>query len=292
MNIEELKIHPLILVTGHNKPDPDSMISSKLMADILKDKGINAKYAILECNLMNLEIDKIVEECLDYKPFVVKNEDINKYKYFLVDHNDITQSVNDSNLVIGGIDHHPDSKSAQNIVFMNACSTAEAIYILFKDQYDFSDEQKKQIYHATLDDSSYGNNARYKDSDRKVIEELGFNSDFSEAFLKYFIPTDLSNLEYAFNNSNYKNYNFNEVQFESTNIETFNIDKKEEFKMFIKNNPKNMLGMWIDYSNSTTYTFFKYNNLYHENIYSIVAPRSSTVLHDTLDFLRENGFNV
>lgn len=292
MNIEELKIYPLILVIGHNKPDPDSMISSKLMTDILKDYGINANYALLECNLKDLQIDKIVEECLDYKPFIVKTEDISKYKYFLVDHNDISQSVKISSLVVGGIDHHPNSKSTENIVFMETCSTAEAIYVLFKNQYNFNQEQKKQIYHATLDDSSYGKNARYKDYDKQIIEELGFNSDFSDAFLKYFIPTDLSDLEYAFRSTNYKKFTFNEVKFESTCIETFNTKYKDEFKNFIKNNEKHMLGMWIDYSNNITYTFFKYNNLYNEEKYPIVAPRSSIVLNDTLDFLRRNGFNV
>ena len=292
MNIEDLKKYSQILVVGHNKPDADSMISSKLLADILIDIGISAQYALLENNLKDLKINKVVTDCLDYKPFIVKDKDISKYKYFLVDHNDVSQSVNDSNLVVGAIDHHIDNKNINNAIFKEVCSTAIAIYLIFKDNYCFSKEQKKLIYHATLDDSSFGTNSRYKQFDKDIIKEIGFNPDFKDAFLKYFIPTNLNNLEYAFINSNHKKYNFNNIKFESTCIETIDNKNMQEYKLFIKNNPNNFLGLWLDFANNKTYTFFKYNDLYVENIYDVIASRSTIVINDTLNFLRRSGLDV
>lgn len=291
MNIDKFKKHKNILIIGHNTPDPDTMLSSKLMKEILNDNGIKAEYAILESDYNNLKANKLVSE-FNYNPCIIKDNEIKNFKYILVDHNDITQSVNDASLVIGGIDHHPDSKSTKNILFFQTCSTALAIYILFKDKYKFNEVQKKMIYNATLDDSSFGRSSRYKSFDKKIIEELGFDSDFSQEFKKHFVPTDLSNLDYAFNNSDLKTYDFNNIKFESVSIKSFNTINKDKFKDFIKNNPKNILGLWLDYSNNKTYTYFKYNDLYKENIYQSIASRSTVVLNDTLDYLRRSGFNV
>lgn len=292
MEINKFKNYKNIIVIGHSTPDPDSMISSKLMADIFCDAGLDAKYGILEKDMENLEIKKVVKDCLDYKPLIIKKEDTSKYKYFLVDHNDVSQSVNDSSLVIGALDHHPDNKSVENTIFMEVCSTALAIYLLFKNKYQFSEIQKKQIYHATLDDSSYGNNSRYKDSDKKIIKELGFNPDFSNTFSKYFTPTNLINKEKAFMSANHKNYLFNDIKFEGTIIEALNNDLKEDYKSFIIKNTKNILGIWVNYYKKETYVFFKYNNLYFEKKYNIIASRSTIILKDSLDFLERNGLDV
>ena len=146
MEINKFKNYKNIIVIGHSTPDPDSMISSKLMADIFCDAGLDAKYGILEKDMENLEIKKVVKDCLDYKPVIIKKDEIFNYKYFLVDHNDVSQSVNDSSLVIGVLDHHPNNKSINNAIFMELCSTAIAIYPIFKDEYQFSEIQKKQIY--------------------------------------------------------------------------------------------------------------------------------------------------
>ena len=292
MEINKFKNYKNIIVIGHSTPDPDSMISSKLMADIFCDAGLDAKYGILEKDMENLEIKKVVKDCLDYKPVIIKKDEIFNYKYFLVDHNDVSQSVNDSSLVIGALDHHPDSKSVDNAVFMDVCSTAIAIYLIFKDKYCFSEIQKKQIYHATLDDSAYGNNSRYKDSDKKIIKELGFNSDFSDTFLKYFTPTNLIDKEKAFITSNHKNYLFNDIKFEGTVIEALNNNLKEDYKNFIQKGEKNILGIWVNYHEKETYLFFKYNDLYFEKKYDIIASRSTILLKDALDFLERNGLNV
>lgn len=292
MEINKFKNYKNIIVIGHSTPDPDSMISSKLMADIFCDAGLDAKYGILEKDMENLEIKKVVKDCLDYKPVIIKKDEIFNYKYFLVDHNDVSQSVNDSSLVIGALDHHPNNKSINNAIFMEVCSTAIAIYLIFKDEYQFSEIQKKQIYHATLDDSSYGNNSRYKDSDKKIIKELGFNPDFSDTFLKYFTPTNLINKEKAFITSNHKNYLFNDIKFEGSIIEALNNDLKEDYKNFIQKGEKNILGIWVNYHEKETYLFFKYNDLYFEKKYNIIASRSTIVLKDALDFLERNGLNV
>ena len=43
---------------------------------------------------------------MNYNPKIINKEDILKYKYFSVNHNDVKQSINDKSLVIDCIDHH------------------------------------------------------------------------------------------------------------------------------------------------------------------------------------------
>ena len=99
---------------------------------------------------------------------IIKEKDIPKYKYFLVDHNDSKQSVNNKNLIIGGIDHHPDSNNLNNIILGKYASTCLQIYDIFKNKYSFNKEEKNLIYYATMRDSYFGKSIRYQEKDKKL----------------------------------------------------------------------------------------------------------------------------
>lgn len=286
MNIELLKKYEQIYIIGHKNPDTDTIVSSKILSDIFNFYKIKSNYVVIEGETLNQYNQKMIDECMDYKPLIIKKNDIKNHLYFLVDHNDIKQSINDSTLVIGCIDHHPDSGIIKNVIFTDYCCTALYIYFLFKDMYKFSNEQKYQIYMAFLNDSSFGKSSRYNKKDELLASTLGFKNNYNELFTKFFIPTDLSNLNYAFENSNLKSYKFNDWQFKSSCIESYDIFRLNEYKSFIKNS-NNFLGIWIDYENNKTYAFFKYEKDYIEKEYDFIASRATTIINDVLDFLKK-----
>ncbi len=274
-----------ILVIGHKKPDTDTIFSSYLMSNILKSLSYDAYYAVLNGEKISDDCLKQIEDNFDYSPFILNKEDIPKYNYFLTDHNDVNQSIGDASLVLGAIDHHPDAGMVKAII-TNYVSTCLAIYDMCSSFYKFNDYEKKLIYIASMDDSNYGLNARYKESDKKIIKDMGFDETFNGMFEKYFTPTDMSNKEKAFKENGFKAYNFNGIKFISTYLKLLNLDYLEEYKKFIYESKENILGLYIDMKNLKTYTFLRYNEHYLERSYDFIAPRSTIVLNNTLTYLR------
>lgn len=274
-----------ILVIGHKKPDTDTIFSSYLMSNILKSLGYDAEYAVLSDEKVSEDCVKQVMDNLDYSPFILDKEDISKYNYFLTDHNDVNQSIGDASLVLGAIDHHPDAGMVKVIV-TDYVSTCLAIYDMCKCFYDFSDYEKNLVYIASMDDSSYGLNARYKDSDKALIKKMGFDETFDGCLEKYFIPTDMSDKFKAFKENGFKAYDFNGIKFVSTYLKLLNLDYLEDYRNFIRESSENILGLYIDMKSLKTYTFLKYNEHYLERSYDFIAPRSTIVLNNILSYLR------
>ena len=191
MNTEYLKQYNKVLVIGHLTPDTDTITSSYILSKIFKSFGINSDYAVLETEKINSKTAKQLNEVMTYSPFILKESEIKNYHYFLVDHNDVSQSVKDASLVVGCIDHHPDSKQIPNAIIKDFCSTTLLIYDLFKDIYNFTDEDKKVIYMGALDDSACGFSPRYNYKAKKQILELGFDNYLKDKFEDYYIPTEM-----------------------------------------------------------------------------------------------------
>ena len=99
--------------------------------------------------------------------------------------------------------------------------------------YDFSDYEKNLVYIASMDDSTYGLNARYKDSDKALIKKMGFDETFDGMLEKYFIATDMSDKLKAFNENGFKAYDFNGIKFVSTYLKLLNLDYLEDYRKFI-----------------------------------------------------------
>lgn len=286
MDLENIKKYQPIYVIGHKNPDIDTIVSSKILADILCAKGIVSNYAVIEGEYPDEYNMNMIRECMDYNPVVIKQNDIVHHNYFLVDHNDVSQSIGRSDLVIGCIDHHPDSGNIEKLILTDYCCTALFLFSLFQKEYFFTEEQKYQIYMAFLNDSSFTKSSRYSEKDKKIVEQLGFQYNYDELFKKFFIPTDLEkNRQETFLINGHKNYIFSNYQFESSCIESFDTVYINEYRDFVKNYPDNFLGLWVDYIGNKTYIYFKYNDDLYEKTYDFIASRASTVLNDVLDFL-------
>ena len=285
MDLVKLKSFEPIYVIGHSNIDIDSAISSKIMVDILNDKGISAHYVVLEDKY---EFDaynkKMIDDCCEFKPVVVSRSDIEKYNWFLVDHNDRLQSVGMDANVICAIDHHPNAGNVEDVEITDVCCTALHLFNKFKNEYEFSDEQKFQIYMAFLNDSTFGRSSRYKDSDEFIAKQLGFNYDYNVLFKKYFIPTDLSDGVESKLYNGHKKYKFDNVYFESGYIEQFGIDGLDDYINII-NSMDAFLGVWVDYENSNTYAYFKYDGKLKVFFYDFVASRATTILNDVIEYL-------
>ncbi len=291
MNIKEyfkkLKKYEPICVIGHSNIDIDSAISSKILSEILNYFNIKAFYAILEKNYFFDEYNKkMLDDCTTFQPKIISDKKIKDYNFFLVDHNDFLQSVGKDAKIIGCIDHHPDSKKVKNSIITDCCATSLYIYQIFKKEYSFTRDQKYQIFMAFLNDSTFGKSSRFKESDKRLASELGFDMNFDELFKKYFKPTDLSiGIENCINNG-HKKYEFNNIKFESGYIETFGIDGIKEYEKIISKK-NNFLGIWIDYIKPTTYIFFNYEGNYIKWKYNFVASRATTILGDAMKIINQ-----
>ncbi|NLC48183.1 MAG: hypothetical protein GX758_02365 [Tenericutes bacterium] len=292
MDLEIYKKHEPIYIIGHSNIDIDSAVSSKILSEIFNFFDIKSYYAVLDENYDFDEYNKnMVDDCMVFEPVVVKKENITNYNWFLTDHNDRSQSVGFNANVIGCIDHHPDALNVNNKILTDVCCISLFIFSLFKDVYEFTKEQKYQIYLAFLNDSTFGKASRYKESDGVLASLLGFGSNYDELFKKFFIPTDLSNgIESKLKNGS-KKYNFNGIKFESGYIERFDTIGLDEYKELI-NKQKSFLGSWLDYTKYQSYVYFKYDNKLKEFKYDFIASRATTVLNDVMKYLKDEKYLI
>lgn len=288
MNLEKLRSADNIMIIGHKNPDTDSCLASVLVYNILNKINNNAAYGIWEDDILSQQTKKMVSDVVCYKPVILKRKDVKKYHYFLVDHNDVKQSINDETLVIGAIDHHLKCSNFNNAAIKNLVSTTVVIYQLFKDTYNFSEKEKKMILMAAADDSAFGRSSRYNQESKDLILSLSNKTDFDEYFKKYFRETDMSDLLFAFNNVRYKKYKFEKIEFESTGLEMLSDDYLDRYKEFILNSDRNFLGVYLNYKDNKTYAYFKFNNKFYEKKYDMLASRGSLIIADALKMIESD----
>ena len=65
-----------ILVSGHKKPDTDTIFSSYLMSKVLQSLGYDALYAVLDGEKISEDCTKQVMDNFDYSPFILDKKDI------------------------------------------------------------------------------------------------------------------------------------------------------------------------------------------------------------------------
>lgn len=98
----------MIYVLGHNyaQTDVDSIISSIILAEILKEKGYTAKPVIINPNAIGQESKDIINRIGELSlPKLVAVEEVITYEIALVDHNNPVESY--------GV--HPDSKTPYGV---------------------------------------------------------------------------------------------------------------------------------------------------------------------------------
>ena len=279
MDLNILKNIDTVYITGHRNPDADSIVSAKIMQDILTDNGINAQWIVWQGDKTDPVSAALLEDVMDKKPLILTDGDISDKKFLLVDHNDVLQSVGDKTLPVAAIDHHSSSGQIENIHLSDYCCTALYIYMMFRDRYSFSDKQKEQIFRAVLGDSVFGRSSRYKpQKDGDGVKALGYSTDYEEYFKKYFVPTDLTDYKTAFAENGVKSYKYSWAEMKSGYIEAMDTNLLVEYKAFVQSYNGNFLGIWLDYSVPKTYAFFKYDGILYEYVYDCVASRAALIM--------------
>ena len=279
MNFDIFKNTDIVYITGHRNPDADSLVSAKIMQDILIDNGIDAQWVIWQNDNVDPSSQMLLEGIMDKQPLVLTDKDVAEKKFLLGDHKDVLQSVGEGAQIVAAVDHHSPSGQIENLFFSDHCCTALYIYMMFKDRYNFTDIQREQIFRAFLSDSVFGRSSRYKaDKDGSAVRVLGYSNDYDEYFKKYFIPTDLSDYHKAFAENGVKSYKYSWAEMKSGYIEAMDTALMAEYKAFVQNYDGNFLGIWLDYSVPQTYAFFKYNGKLHEYTYDCVASRAALIM--------------
>lgn len=280
--LNNLKNLDVLYIIGHNNIDFDSYFSSYILSKIFKSLNINAKFTILDNYGIGDDDKEIINDYKIEEPFIL-NRDEMKNKYFiLVDHNDIDQSLkNDNCNILFAIDHHIDSKKVKECYSTEYTSTLLYIYDMFKNIYNFSEQEKKLIALSVMTDSEYLTTSRFKDSDKALYEELNVNINPKEIQAKYFKTTDF-NLDINYNiKNNYKSYNIENKNINRVILKGYHNDRKyierylDEFSKLYNN----ALFIWNEYDTLKTLVYF--NSILIKE-YNYILTSSVLIIKDLL----------
>ncbi len=236
-----------MIVIGHKNPDTDSVISSLIFSRFLEKTGKEAQCFLLgEANKETKFIFSFFGE--DLPPVI--DRDISDQEVFLVDHNDLSQSIAKAENIVGILDHHLISgiKINKPIFFRiePIGSTASLVYKLFKEnQVELNKKEASLLLSAIISDTLNLKSPTTTEEDRAIFQELKEKtmietddladkmflekSDFSDKNTKEVVLGDL------------KEFDFNSNKIAIAVAETTNLDyfyKKEKEIVEIINNVK------------------------------------------------------
>ena len=242
-----------VYVLGHANPDADSIFSSYILTKVLKSKKIDAEFCILnkDYNFSNKDKD-IIEAFLPEEPTIITNT--KDKKYILVD----TNSKNDLINVIGAFDHHKITGEIENVLEMEYSSTGLLIFDIFKEQYEFNEEERNLIALTVITDTDYLCSKRFTKEDECIYNKLNSTLDVSELRKKYFKVTDFSK-EIKYNlKEDYKEYNINGKKIKRSILSSYNDDYNKFFNQYVKYLEKNdnYLMIWCNYASRQTIIYY------------------------------------
>ena len=245
-----------LFVLGHKNPDADSIISSYILSRILKRLGANAHFAVLSEQYEYCKSDiKLINNFIKVEPVIV--DDINNKLFVLVDHNNLEGLSTDN--VIGAIDHHIMTGEVYDTLEIEYASTGLLIYDLFKDMYEFTDEEKELIGLSVLADTDYLCSSRFTEEDKKLFLELDFKLDVEKLQKEYFLVNDMSLSIMDNLMINYKEYIKDIGRVRRSLIYTYTEEYENNFNKYVeylKNSDDNWLLIWCDFEGKNTYAWF------------------------------------
>ena len=271
-----------VYVLGHKNPDADSIISSYILSNVLKGLGANAQFAVLSEDYDYCKSDiKLITEYVKVKPVIV--DDIKDKLFVLVDHNNLEGLSKDN--VLGAIDHHIITGEVYDTLEIEYASTGLLIYDLFKDKYEFNDNEKELIALSVLADTDYLCSSRFTNEDKKLFDELEFKLDVNELQKKYFLVNDMNLSIDESLKVNYKEYDKN-IKIYRSLIYTYTNEYKEYFNKYVEylKNRNDWLLIWCDFEGKNTYVYFK------GEIYEVGKLVTSTNL--IFKYLEEQGITI
>jgi manganese-dependent inorganic pyrophosphatase len=202
-----------VIVIGHKNPDTDSVVSAEVLAKVMGDNTVSRIAG--EANRETEFIFSFFKETL---PENVSDEEIEKSNFFLVDHNEIMQSVVKKENITGVLDHHMLSglKTDKPIFFRvePVGSTSTLVYKMMKERGDIISEKDAGLLLAgvisdtlnlnsptttTEDIDSYYELSKVSKTDPNVLAEKMFEakSDLSGKNIKDIVLGDLKEYEFG-----------------------------------------------------------------------------------------------
>lgn len=285
VDFNELSEYKEIYVIGHANPDADSIFSSYVLSKILKKKGINAKFSVLkDYYTYSYEDEKVIKTYLKEDPVILNNDMTEELNFILVDHNDPEQSIKKGN-VLCAIDHHIDSKKILNCYTEEYTSTLLYIYDLFKEEYKFSEYEKKLVAISVLCDSEYLASSRFGIKDKRLFDELNQNIDVRKFREEFFKVTDLNKKIEDIFKDNYKKYSFDTKIINRVNVKAYKESRKylETFIKHMQNLDGIWLLLWCEYDTSKSYIVVKNNNKITKIAVNYIATSSVLVIKELIN---------
>ncbi len=203
----------MTIVIGHKNPDTDSVVSAKVFANFLKENAVS-KIA----GEVNRETEFVFSFFKETLPEIISDEEIEKEEFFLVDHNEIMQSVAKKENIIGILDHHMLSglKTDKPIFFRiePVGSTSTLIYKMMREKGDSITEKDAGLLLAgiisdtlnlnsptttTEDIDTYYELSQISKIDPNILAEKMFEvkSDLSGKSIDEVILGDLKEFDFA-----------------------------------------------------------------------------------------------
>ena len=282
IDINSLKKLNNVYIIGHNNVDADSYFSSYILSKILKKFNINSDFVILDDYMISEENKQLINDYLKEKPIIIKRSDIENENFILVDHNDIDQSLKNYKCnILFSIDHHINTNKVKNCYTEEYTSTLLYIYDIFKDIYNFTKEEKELIALSVMTDSEYLTSTRFKESDKKLYEELDIDIDYKKIRDKYFKTTNF-NLDIRFNiTSNHKPYNIENINIDRVILKGYSKDRNNIPKYLQEINKiySNNFVIWNEYDTLKTEVYYN-NKLVKE--YNYILTSSVLILKELI----------
>lgn len=281
--LDNLKNMDCIYVIGHNNMDFDCYFSSYILSKILKSLNINAVFTILDDYNIGDSDKEIINDYKKESPFVLKREEIGNKNFALTDHNDIEQSLKNNNCnILFAIDHHIDCKKIKECYSVEYTSTLLYIYDMFKKIYNFNAEEKELIALSVMTDSEYLTTTRFKDSDRKLYDELNVNINPKLIQSRYFKTTNF-NLDIDYNiKNNYKPYNIENKNINRVILKGYYNDRRyiDKYLSEFSELYNNTLFIWNEYDTLKTLVYF--NSILVKE-YNYILTSSVLIIKDLLN---------
>lgn len=161
------------IIIGHKNPDTDSVVSAMVFANYLNKKGVVAIAGV--AGSINRETDFILSSFNESAPTVFDGTE--EKDFFLVDHNELSQSVVKKENICGVLDHHALSGiKTDSIIYFRVepvGSTATLIYKIMKEErVEIEKKDAELLLAGIISDTRNLNSPTTTEDDRVAISEL------------------------------------------------------------------------------------------------------------------------
>ena len=269
-----------IYVIGHRRPDTDSIVSAKLMANILRYKGFNAHPVIMQNDQIEQNEKSFISN-INISDFrTISDNDIKSGTFYLVDHNDVAQSINFNANIIGCIDHHILSQFAKenikNVIISDRVSCALAIYEKYKWIIPFTEQEKNDILLATMSDSKFEMSSYFTNQDKILLDSLQIPYNTKQLFNKFFIFSSTDDKKLL--SQNFRNIQIGRNLYQSGTLELPNTNHLNTFINKIKKSDyENYLGIYCDRNKNETFVIIKEGNKIKKEKYNGIISRKKII---------------